>query len=389
MKRYPNLLDYQEACRYLWPSPNHSPGRRSRWHAAGSLHGALSYPSKSGRPWNAGNGRPPWPPGTPSPRGLRRLACHGPWSGSGPSGVSRSAWIVSRTPPAAGPRAVFPPAVALPVVRLAGERPDPLGRRLSPWDGAALAHPLLTAGIVEGISAATVRRILAGHHLQPWRHHRWRYPTKPRDAACYATISERIDRDTRPRQDDERVLSGDEKTSWQPRCRLPPTQPAPPGNLPHRHAHEDKRRGALTVLAAFDTRSGPVFGQGYGRTRQQEFITFLDQLAAALDHHIKTIHLVGDHVSTHHGQEVRNWLGKHPRVVWHVTPVHGSWMNQVEQWCSIFQRKRWRIADFDAKEPLQAKIGPFILAWNQRAHPFNWSTKSVVKVMAAGPAMAA
>jgi DDE superfamily endonuclease len=297
--------------------------------------------------------------------------------------------MASLTPPAAGPRAVFPPAVAIPIVRLACERPDSLGRRLSPWDGAELAHQLIAEGTVEAISAATVRRMLAGHHLKPWRHHRWRYPKRPRDAACYATICERIDLYTRPRHDDEMVLSVDEKTSLQPRPRLSPTRPAQPGNMPSRYEHAYKRRGALHVLAAFDTRSGTVYGQCYPRKRQQEFITLLEQLDAAIDQHIKTIHLVGDHVSTHHGQEVRQWLVKHPRFVVHFTPVHCSWMNQVEQWFSIFQRQRLRIADFDAKEPLQAKIGPFIRAWNQHAHPFNWSPKSVAKVMAKVPAMAA
>ena len=73
----------------------------------------------------------------------------------------------------------------------------------------------------------------------------------------------------------------------------------------------------------------------------------------------------------------------------HFTPVYGSWMNQVEPWFSILQRQRLRIADVDSKEHLQAKIGQFICAWNQHAHPFNWSTTSVAKVMAAVPAMAA
>jgi transposase len=101
------------------------------------------------------------------------------------------------------------------------------------------------------------------------------------------------------------------------------------------------------------------------------------------------IHLVCDNVSTHHGQEVRKWLAKHPRFIFHFTPVHCSWMNQVEQWFGILQRKRLRIADFESKEQLRAKIAQFIVEWNQQAHPFNWSTKSVAKVMADAPAMAA
>jgi hypothetical protein len=64
-------------------------------------------------------------------------------------------------------------------------------------------------------------------------------------------------------------------------------------------------------------------------------------------------------------------------------------MNQVEQWFSILQRKRLRIADFASKEHLHAKLSQFICEWNQHAHPFNWSTKSVAKVMATAPALAA
>jgi len=90
------------------------------------------------------------------------------------------AWL---PPPAAVPRAISPPEVASHLVRLAGERPDARGRRLSPWDGTARAHQRSTAGIVAGISAATVRRLLACHHRQPWRHHLWLSPKRPRAAA--------------------------------------------------------------------------------------------------------------------------------------------------------------------------------------------------------------
>jgi hypothetical protein len=159
--------------------------------------------------------------------------------------------------------------------------------------------------------------------------------------------------------------------------------------MPNRDEHEDKRRGALHVLAAVDTRSGIVLGPCYPRKRQQEFITFLEPWDAEIVPPLKTIHLVCDHVSTHHGQAVRPWFVKHPRGVMHFTPVHGSWMNQVAQWFRMSQRQRLRIADFDSTEHLQAKIGPFMRAGNQHAHPFNCSTKSVAKMMAEVPAIAA
>jgi len=284
---------------------------------------------------------------------------------------------------------VFPPAVAIHVVRLACERPDSMGCSLSQWDGTELARQLIAAGIVAHISAATVRRMLAAHQLQPWRQHVWLYPKQPRDAAFYATVSELIALYTQPLRRDEMVLSVDEKTSLQPRPRLSPTLPAQPQNIPHRHEPESKRAGALNRLAAFDTRSGKVYGQGYERKRQREFMAVLEVLDAEIDECIRIIHLVCDNVSTHHGKEVRKWLANHPRFVVHFTPVHCSWMNQVEQWFSIVQRKRLRIVDFDSKDHLREKIEQFIQEWNQHAHPFNWSTQSVAKVMAAAPALAA
>jgi transposase len=294
-----------------------------------------------------------------------------------------------RTPLAAVPRAFFPPEVAIHVVRLACERPDMLGRSLSQWDCHELARQLIAEGIVADISASTVRRILAAHQLKPWRHHLWLHPKQPRDATFYATIMELIDLYTRPLRDDERVLSVDEKTSLQPRPRLAPTLPAQPQNIPNRHEHEYKRAGALNLFAAFDTRSGQVYGHGYARKRQQECSAFLEALDQEIAAPIRTIHLVCDNVSTHHGKEVTRWFAKHPRFVVHFTPVHCSWMNQVEQWFSILQRKRLRIADFTSKDHLRAKLDQFICEWNQQAHPFNWSTKSVAKVMAEAPALAA
>jgi transposase len=270
--------------------------------------------------------------------------------------------MASRTPPAAAPRVVFPPAVAIYVVRLACERPDRLGRSLSQWDCAELARQLIADGLAEDISAATIRRTMAAHQLKPWRHHLWRHPTHPREAAFYGTVSDLIELYTRPLRDDEMVLSLDEKTSLQPRPRLAPTRPAQPQNRPNRYEQEYTRAGALTLFAAFDTRSGWVYGPCYARKRQQACIAFLEHWDREIGEHIRTIHLVCDNVSTHHGQDVTRWLATQPRFVVHFTPVHCSWMNHVEQWFSMLQRKRLRLVDFESQEHLWMKLAQFICA---------------------------
>ncbi|MGB3614114.1 MAG: hypothetical protein WBA10_09995 [Elainellaceae cyanobacterium] len=84
----------------------------------------------------------------------------------------------------------------------------------------------------------------------------------------------------------------------------------------------------------------------------------------------------------HTGKKITAWLEAHPRFCFHFPPVHCSWMNQIEQWFSILQRKRLKIANFTNKQVLAERLQAFIAEWNEHAHPFNWSSKSVAKVMA-------
>ena len=188
------------------------PSRCSNVSMGGDRHGTRPQvkhthcprPLRSITPWNAGNGRPPsrpdwcagarsfssWRLGTRTPTWPRPLVSNAPSCANGPDGFWPSGWMASLTLLAAAPRAVFPPEVAIHVVRLACERPDLLGRSLSQWDCAELARQLIADGLVADISAATIRRILAAHQLKPWRHHLWLYPKHPRDAAFYATVSD-------------------------------------------------------------------------------------------------------------------------------------------------------------------------------------------------------
>ena len=271
--------------------------------------------------------------------------------------------------------------MALHGVKIACERPDDYGRSLCQWDCAEIARTLVAEGLVDSISRQTVRRILRHHKLKPWRHHLWLSAKTPRDAAFAQQVQELVDLYTRPLASWELVLSLDEKTNVQPRTRLAPTRPARRGQ-PVRVEHEYKRCGALNLFAAFDTRSGHVYAATAPRKRQVEFIAFLEQLDREIPATITAIYLVLDNLRMHTGTLVRAWLAAHPRFRCHFPPVHCSWMNQVEQWFSILQRKRLRIADFADLTHLAERLLTFVAEWNQRAHPFNWSSKSVAKVMA-------
>src|SRR6516164_293522 len=302
-------------------------------------------------------------------------------SASGSSGSSRAAWPACTTVPDVAASRSFPPEVAMYVVKIACERPDELGRSLSQWDCTEIARQLVRDGVVESISAATVRRILLSHRLKPWRQQMWLSPKVPRDAAFAAQVREICDLYTRPLGPDEVVLCADEMTSLQPRPRKAKTLPTATGR-PTRVEHEYSRCGALNLFAAFDTRTGKVYGTTAPRKRQAEFIAFLEQVDGEIPGSVTTIHVALDNVRMHKGKQVQAWLAKHPRFVFHFPPVHCSWMNQVEQWFSILQRKRLRIADFADKKHLAQRLLAFVAEWNEHAHPFQWSTKSVAKVMA-------
>jgi transposase len=278
-------------------------------------------------------------------------------------------------------RRSFPPEVAMHLVKMACERPDKLGRSLSQWDCVELARQLKADQVVESISPQTVQRILASHKLKPWRKHLWLSPKVPRDAEFCRRVKNICTLYTRKLATHEMVLCMDEKTSLQPRPRKSATLPAQPGR-PVRVEHEYDRKGALNLFAAFDTRTGQVYARTAERKRQQEFIAFLEQLNREIPASITTVHLVMDNLRVHTGKQVQTWLEKHPRFKFHHPPVHCSWMNQVEQWFSILQRKRLAIADFKDKAHLAERLQAFVREWNEQAHPFNWTKKSVAKVMA-------
>jgi transposase len=117
------------------------------------------------------------------------------------------------------------------------------------------------------------------------------------------------------------------------------------------------------------------------RKRQVEFIELLEKNDRETPSSVTRIHLVCDNVSIHHGKLVRAWLQNHPRFQMHFTPVHCSWMNQVEQWFSILTRKRLRAPNFADVARLEAAVTQFVDEWNERAEPFRWTAKSFAKVL--------
>jgi len=267
-------------------------------------------------------------------------------------------------------------------VKLACELPDKVERSLSLWTCGQLAIKLTADGTVESISAQSVQRILDSSKLKPWRVHYWLSPKVARDEAFRERVLDIMGLYTLELGADEVAYSLDEKTSLQPRTRSRETKPPRAGNQPALLEHEYARKGALQLFAAFNLRSGEVVGVLRRRKRQVEFLELLEAIDAKHPASIRVIHLVCDNVSVHHGKLVRAWLVRHPRFQMHFTPVHCSWMNQVEQWFSILQRRRLTAPNFEDLLELERKVLAFIQQWNEQAHPFRWTKRSFDKVLA-------
>jgi transposase len=269
----------------------------------------------------------------------------------------------------------------LEITKLACELPKERRLALSFWDSTELARQLVAEEVVTSISAQTVWRVLDANKLRPWRVHHWLSTQVPRDADYVARTTLIADLYTRVLLGHEVVICVDENTNIQPRRRTSRTRPAKPGR-PVQLEFEYARDGALNLFVAFNTRSGKVIGWTARRKRAEEFISFLELVAEAIPQEITVIYVVLDNLRVHKSKAVARWLAKNGRFVFHFPPVHCSWMNQVEQWFSILQRKALAVRDFDDLASLDAHICAFLEYWNTRAHPFRWTSESFAKALA-------
>lgn len=137
------------------------------------------------------------------------------------------------------------------------------------------------------------------------------------------------------------VLSVDEKTQVQALNRTQPLLPVSFGKSEKR-THDYVRHGAVNLFGALNTKTGKVTGACYARHRAVEFIKFMDQVVS--EYEGSDLHVILDNFSTHKGEEVGDWLKKHPNVKFHHTPVGSSWMNQIEIWFGILTRQAIRRA---------------------------------------------
>jgi transposase len=261
------------------------------------------------------------------------------------------------------------------VVALACQLPAETGVPLSRWTGPELRRELEERGLVPAVSESSVLRILAEHPVKPWRYQSW---ITPRDPAFEAKASVILDLyqgvyQGEPLQPGDRILSVDAKPSIQARGRLCPVVPPGPGQV-MRVEHEYKRNGALALLACYDVQEGTVTASTPRTTGIRPFMALMGKVFERPEYRdAPRVFVIVDNGSDHRGQAAADRLRKaHPNAVMVHTPVHASWLNQVEIFFSIIQKKVVSPNNFSSTKELSETLLAFIERYNRTAKPFNW-----------------
>jgi transposase len=269
----------------------------------------------------------------------------------------------------------FTPAQRAEVKAMACQLPATYGIPLSRWSCPELAVEVVAAGIAPAMSASTVRRILTRDAIKPWQYRSWISIRDPDFAIKAQRVLDLYQRawEGQPLGDDEYVISSDEKTSIQARCRCHPT--LPPGKARMmRVEHEYNRGGAVAYLAAYDVHRAHLMGRCEPSTGIKPFEALVEQVMTQQPYaSARRVFWVVDNGSSHRGRaSVERMAKRWPNCVLVHTPVHASWLNQVEIVFSIVQRKVVSPNDFHDLTEIENRLRDFELRYNDTASPFDW-----------------
>ena len=241
------------------------------------------------------------------------------------------------------------------------ESPPPAG--MASWDGGSLAQAL-------GASDDAVWRVLRKEGIQLQRHRSWCVSTDPEFAAKAADV---IGLYLNP-PENALVLSVDEKPSIQALERARGYVQTSSGKIVQGLKSTYKRHGTVNLFAALEVATGVIRGKTTQTKKRADFQAFMEEIVADQPAD-RQIHVILDNLNTHKKNE--EWLSRHPNVTFHFTPTSASWLNQVEIWFGIFQRKTLNNASFGGIEQLAQAIHDFTAAYNENAAPFVWRKREV------------
>ncbi len=254
---------------------------------------------------------------------------------------------------------------------LPARREQPLAR----YSTADLVRSIAAQPDGPAVSASTLWRTLDRDARKPWRHQRWRFPRDPQFAAQAGRVLDLYAGrwEGQPLDPADCVISADEKTSIQARVRCHATSPPGPRQA-MRVEHEYERGGALAYLAAWDVRRGGAIGRCEATTGIEPFGRLVDQVMAQEPYRAAPrIFWVVDNGSSHRGAAAcQRWQARYPNLILVHLPTHASWLNQIEIFFSIVQRKVLTPNDFPDLATVAARLLAFEARDNDTAVPFHW-----------------
>jgi DDE superfamily endonuclease len=297
-------------------------------------------------------------------------------SASGGGDSSHIDCLASKIARVAVDHRIFPPSVMVDIKALACELPSRRGLPLARWSLAELRREAVAQGLVAQISGTTLWRWLSQDALRPWRHRCWIFPRDPAFAVKAGRILDLYQRrwENKALGPRDYVLCADEKTSIQARRRKHPPLPPAPGR-PLYVEHEYARAGAWAYIAAWDVHRAKLFG----RCERKTGIVPFGRLVAQVMRHqpyrsARRVFWIVDNGSSHRGQRAAARLrAKWPNIILVHTPVHASWLNQIEVYFSIVQRKLLTPNDFASLAVLRDQLMRFQQRYQQSAKPFEWT----------------
>jgi hypothetical protein len=261
------------------------------------------------------------------------------------------------------------------VKAIACELPQESGQPLSRYSGHDLVREVTRRGLVAKISGRTIWRWLDEDVIRPWQHRSWIFPRDPdfqikaeRVLDLYQGLWE-----GQPLGPGDHVISADEKTSIQARIRLHSTLPPQPKET-MRVEFEYERGGALAYLAAWDVRRARVFGRCEDTTGIDPFGRLVQQVMEQEPYrNAARVFWIVDNGSSHRGvAAVKRLQAAYANIHLVHLPVHASWLNQVEIYFSVIQRKVLTPNDSTSLQEVARRLLAFQDLYERTAKPFEW-----------------
>ena len=309
--------------------------------------------------------------------------------------------------PRSGAPDTFTPEQLCKIIAIACEAPKDYGRPITHWTHRELAEEVVKQGIVESISANHLGRLLKKNDLQPHRSQYWlNSKADDKKEERIADICELYGNAMKNKE--EVVISVDEMTGIQALERIAPDLPMIPGK-PQSIEFEYTRHGTQTLLGGFNVATGIIQGLCCDTRTEKDFVDSIKYLINNNPNH-KVYHFVADQLNTHKSESLVKFVAEfcelddlnlgikgksgilksmqtredflqtsNRRIVFHYTPKHASWMNQIEIWFGILMRKVIKRGNFLSKPDLKNKILAFMDYFNETmAKPFKWTYQGKV-----------